>query len=99
MRESLPSFLRLRVITEARLLVDEEVDSVMLPSLEGYLGILPGHRPLLVALGEGFLTFQVQKKEKKYHVEGGYAEITADKVLVYTKLIEDGDSEKIKEKG
>ncbi len=88
MSENLLSSLHLRVIAPRKLLVDEEVKEVSLPSLEGYLGILPGHRPLFTALGKGTITFQTAKGEEKLSVEGGYAEIHPDKILIFTELAE-----------
>jgi F0F1-type ATP synthase epsilon subunit len=47
------SALRLKIITPKRLLADVEAESVSIPSLEGEIGILPGHRPLVVGIGKG----------------------------------------------
>jgi F-type H+-transporting ATPase subunit epsilon len=93
MSEVIPSRLKLRVITPLRLLVDEEVQEVALPSLEGLIGILPGHRPLLVALGEGVLSYTLAGQEKEYQVIGGYAKIDFDFVLVFTRLNEEDEQE------
>ena len=51
----MPDLLALEVVTPERLLVREEVTSVQVPAKSGYLGILPGHAPLLAELGTGFL--------------------------------------------
>lgn len=89
MTNNLPSSLRLKVISSRNLLVDEEVQEVSLPSLEGYLGILPGHRPLVLALGEGEITYHLAGKEEGLSVQGGYAEVLPEEVLVFTESIED----------
>lgn len=86
MSNNLPSSLQLRVMTPRKLLVDREVNAVFIPSLEGYIGILPGHRPLLTALGQGTIIYRVNQKEEEFSVEGGFAEILPDKVIVFTKL-------------
>lgn len=67
------------------LLVDTEAEEVTLPSLEGYLGILPGHRPLVVALGKGDITYKYKEEKKSYSVQGGYAEILPEGVIVFTE--------------
>ena len=54
-------------------------------------GILPGHRPLLTAIGKGKLTFRMEQKEENYPVRGGFAEIHPEKVLVFTELSDDAD--------
>ncbi len=89
MSQNLPASLHLRVITSTKLLVESDVEMVMLPSLEGYLGILPGHRPLFAALGSGDLTYRLEKREERIPVKGGYAE--PDRVLVFTELSQDED--------
>lgn len=89
MTNSLPSSIRLKVISPRKLLVDEEVKEVSLPSLEGYIGILPGHRPLILALGEGGITYRLAGREESLTVRGGFAEVLHEKVLVFTESIED----------
>lgn len=85
MNQDLPTSIKLRVISPVDLLLDEDVQEVFLPSLEGFLGIYPGHRPLFVALGQGNLTYKRANIEKKISVQGGYAEILPDRVLVFVK--------------
>ena len=86
MNKNVPESLYLKVATPNRLLIEADVEQVSLPSLDGYLGILPGHRPLLVELGKGDLTFWIAKKEERISLQGGYAEILPDKVLVLAEL-------------
>ena len=84
MSPDLPATLHLKVISPAALLVDEEVQEVALPSLEGYLGILPGHRPLFVTLGRGELTYRRSNGQSDLSIPGGYAEVLPDRVIVFT---------------
>jgi F-type H+-transporting ATPase subunit epsilon len=92
MNQNFPLSLSLRVITPHKLLVDADVAEVTLPSLEGCLGILPGHRPLFTALGRGPLTYRMATGDKKLFVRGGYAEIQPGKVLVFTELSQDEEN-------
>lgn len=85
MSQDLPKSLSLKVISPSDLLLDEDVQEVFLPSLEGFLGIYPGHRPLFVALGQGELIYKRSNVERKIPVQGGYAEILPDRVLVFAK--------------
>ena len=85
MSQNLPASLKLKVISPTELLVDEEVQEVYLPSLEGYLGIFPGHRSLFVALGQGQLTYKRSSKQGDLQIQGGYAEVLPDRVLVFTE--------------
>ncbi len=86
------SAIQLKVITPRRLAVEAEVSSVNLPGLDGELGILPGHRPLIAALGRGRLRFGAGAEEESLSVRGGYADIRSDTVLVFTELNDDGQS-------
>ncbi len=88
MSEAIPPFLRLRVITSHKLLAEEEVQEVTLPSLDGYVGIFPGHRPLMLALGRGELVFRASGREERFSVDGGYAEVRPDLVLIFTELLQ-----------
>ena len=88
MNQNLPSSLRLTVLTPLKLLVDEEVETVSIPSLEGYLGVFPGHRPLFLSLGEGKITYRGGQKEDYLAVQGGYAEILSDRVVIFAEASE-----------
>jgi len=82
------SSFHLKVITPKLLLVEAEVDEVSIPSLDGYIGVLPGHRPLMMALGEGAITYRQGRDEESFSVRGGTAEILPDRVIVFTELSE-----------
>jgi len=94
MSQNLPPSLQLKVLTPRELLVETEVQEVILPGLEGYLGILPGHRPLLTALGKGTITYRKDKKGEHFSIQGGYAEILPERVLVFTESSKDEIEEK-----
>lgn len=81
--------IRLLVITPRRLLADAEADAVFLPTLEGEIGILPGHRPLYASLGRGVLSYKANGDEERFAVKGGFAEIRPDEVVVVTEMSQD----------
>jgi F-type H+-transporting ATPase subunit epsilon len=85
--------IRLKVITPRRLLADAEADFVSLPTLEGEIGILPGHRPLYTALGRGALSFRSDGEAESFSVKGGFAEVRPDEVVVVTEMSEDERAE------
>jgi F-type H+-transporting ATPase subunit epsilon len=91
MSRDLPSTFQLKVITPGRLLVEAEVEEASLPSLDGLIGVLPGHRPLMIALGEGKLTYRQGAEGESFDVKGGQAEILPDRVLVFTELNQEND--------
>jgi F-type H+-transporting ATPase subunit epsilon len=74
--------LTLEVATPSRLVVSESVDEVVVPGIEGYFGVLPGHAPLLSTLGIGELTYRSGRDEHYLAVAGGFAEVRNDKVIV-----------------
>ena len=89
MTQILPAALSLKVLTPRALLVEAEATEVSLPSLEGYIGILPGHRPLLVALGKGRISYRSAGEEERFDIAGGYAEVLPDRVTVFTEVSDD----------
>lgn len=83
--------LALRVIAPRSVEVQADVYEVSLPSLDGAVGILPGHRPMVLALGKGALTFRNDTREGRIQVRGGYAQVGPDAVLAFTELSDDED--------
>lgn len=81
--------LHLRVITSRQLLVEAEVEAVAIPGLDGERGILPGHRPLILGLGSGPLSYRQGEKATSLFIKGGYATISSSEVLVFTELDQD----------
>jgi F-type H+-transporting ATPase subunit epsilon len=91
MSELGPATIHLKVVTPLRLLVEADVDSVALPSLEGEVGILPGHRPLFLGIGRGRVRFRSGGLEEAFAVRGGYAQVQPEKVVVITDVDEYGE--------
>ena len=83
--------LHLEVITPERKVYEDDVDMVIAPGSEGYLGILPHHAPLLTALGPG--EFRVKKggAEEVLAVFGGFMDVRGDRVVVLTDAAEAAD--------
>ena len=68
--------------TPSRLLVSAEVDEVVAPGAEGYFGVLPGHAPFLTTLAAGEVTYRRGREERHVFVSGGFAEVTAERVII-----------------
>lgn len=85
---SLPTKIRLDIVTPVRLLLSEEVDEVTIPGSEGYLGILPGHLPLLTLLGTGVLSYRKGNQKIVFACSGGFAEVLPDRVIITATTIE-----------
>ncbi|HTQ57000.1 MAG TPA: F0F1 ATP synthase subunit epsilon [Bryobacteraceae bacterium] len=80
--------LALEVVTPERLLVHEDVSAVQAPAANGYVGILPGHAPLLAELGTGFLNYEAGGIRWYLAVHNGYLEVLGDKVRVLATAAE-----------
>ena len=89
MSEKAPDRFRLRVVTSKSLLIETDADEAQIPTTEGLIGVLPGHRPLVVAVGEGTLGYRQGKYEEKFAIVGGTAEIGPERVLVLTETASD----------
>lgn len=82
----IPQTIQLEVVTPERHLVREQVNEVQLPGQTGYLGILPGHAPLLTELGIGELTYKNGAESFRLTVIQGYAEVLGDRVIVLADI-------------
>ena len=85
---TLPEKIELQVVTPERHILSEEVDSLEMPGKDGYLGILPGHAPLITELGVGILTYHKGGETRLLTVMHGYAEVLPDRVIVLAETAE-----------
>src|SRR6202521_4246463 len=84
----IPAHLQLQIVSADRSLVKEQVDEVQVPGAEGYLGILPGHTPLLATLQVGELWYR-QGQEKHYlAIAFGFVEVQPDRVTILAQIAE-----------
>ncbi len=73
---------QLEIATPEQSLANEQVSEAELPGKNGYLGILPGHAPLLSALGAGVLSFGNGGNRQVFAVDGGFVEVFDNYVRV-----------------
>lgn len=79
----------LEIVTAERLVYSDEVDIVVAPGMEGELGILPHHAPLLTILQPGELRIHRTGQEDVYMaVTGGFLEVTGNRVIVLADAAE-----------
>jgi F-type H+-transporting ATPase subunit epsilon len=74
--------LHLEIVTPERQAYEDEVDSVVCPGIEGELGILPHHAPLLTTLGVGELRIRKGDQEEFFAIAGGFLQVRPDRVVV-----------------
>lgn len=83
--------LQLEVVSPERLAFTDEVDMVIVPGIDGQLGILPHHTRLISALGTGELRIKKGGTEQILFISGGFVEVRPDKVVVMADLAERSD--------
>lgn len=84
--------LNVRVITPDKIVWDDQVEELILPSTSGQLGVLTGHAPLLTALDIGVMRVRPSKEWKNIVVMGGFAEVEGNEIKVLVNSAEIGDS-------
>jgi F-type H+-transporting ATPase subunit epsilon len=84
----LPEAIELVIVTPTRQLLRARAVEVSLPGANGYLGILPGHAPLMTELGIGELTYRGPTEAQPISVTRGFAEILPDRVTVLAETAE-----------
>jgi F-type H+-transporting ATPase subunit epsilon len=89
--------LHLEIVTPERQAYEDDVDMVVVPGVEGELGILPHHAPLVTTLGIGELRIRKGGAEESFAIVGGFLQVRPDKVVVMAEtadLASDIDLEK-----
>ena len=81
----------LEVATPDRLLVREQVTEADIPLENGYIGVLPGHSPLLGEVGTGDLVYSSQGRRRHMAVDAGWVEVLGDHVRVVVDRAERAD--------
>ena len=85
---AIPTKILLEIVTPDRAIVREEVDEIQLPGSEGYLGVLPGHTPLLTTLQVGELWYRIGSEKHYLAIAGGFVEILPDRVTALAQVAE-----------
>ncbi|HEY0565106.1 MAG TPA: ATP synthase F1 subunit epsilon, partial [Terriglobales bacterium] len=81
--------LDIEIVTPDRLLVSDKATEVQVPGLSGYLGVLPGHAPLITELRSGEFTYRKPDGTiERIALHWGFAEILPDKVTVLAERAE-----------
>ena len=74
--------LTLEIVTPEARVYSDTIDSVVIPTVEGEIGVLPGHIPLLTQVGYGELRVTKGGATQLLAVGGGFAQISADKISI-----------------
>jgi F-type H+-transporting ATPase subunit epsilon len=85
---ALPEKIHLEIVSPEKQLFSGAVDSVTVPSTTGYLGILPGHAPLLAELGIGEISYVIGDRTEYLFCSWGFVEVLPDRVVLLTQTAE-----------
>jgi F-type H+-transporting ATPase subunit epsilon len=85
---AIPTKLTLEIVTPDKSLVRDEVDEVQVPAAEGYMGVLPGHTPLLALLKVGELWYRKGSEKFYLSIALGFVEVLPDRVTILAQLAE-----------
>ena len=80
--------IQLEIVTPERLVVNEAVEYIEIPGKTGYLGVLPGHAPLISELAAGELSYRMGNQTKRVAVAWGFAEVLQAKVTILAETAE-----------
>jgi len=80
--------LKFEIVTAERVIYSDDVDIVVAPGIQGQMGILPSHAPLLTTLQPGELVVRKDGEETAIFVSGGFLEIMQDRVTVLADTAE-----------
>ncbi len=81
--------IHVELVTQERSIFDEpSADIVMVPAVEGEMGVLPNHAPVLTTLTYGELVVRKGAAEERFAIYGGVVDVRPDKVVVLADLAE-----------
>jgi F-type H+-transporting ATPase subunit epsilon len=85
---ALPDTIHLEVVTPDRQIFSGDVDAIVVPARQGYMGILPGHAPLLAELGIGEISIQTGADTDYMFCSWGFLEVLPDRVVLLAQTAE-----------
>jgi F-type H+-transporting ATPase subunit epsilon len=85
---ALPEKVHLEIVTPEKQVFSGDVDSVVVPANTGYLGILPGHSPLLAELGIGEICIKIAEQTDYIFCSWGFLEVLPDRVVLLAQTAE-----------
>ena len=79
---------QLEIVTPEKKVVETAAEEIQIPGKNGYLGILPGHAPLITELSVGEINYRENGTEQKLAVAWGFAEVLPQKVTILAETAE-----------
>ena len=84
----MPDTFQLEIVTPEKKVVETPAEEIQIPGRNGYLGIMPGHAPLITELAVGEITFHANGHDERLAVAWGFAEVLPDKVTILAETAE-----------
>jgi F-type H+-transporting ATPase subunit epsilon len=84
----MPDTFQLEIVTPEKKVVDTAATEAQIPGKNGYLGVLPGHAPLITELAVGEISYRAGAEEQHLAVAWGFAEVLPDKVTILAETAE-----------
>lgn len=78
--------LQLTITTPRGVKFEETADMIVMRAIDGEIGFLPGHTPLITALGDGIMKIQNNGREKQLAIFGGVADVKDDEIQIYSTI-------------
>ncbi|MGA2415740.1 MAG: F0F1 ATP synthase subunit epsilon [Candidatus Sulfotelmatobacter sp.] len=79
---------QLEIVTPEKKVVETAAEEIQIPGKNGYLGVLPGHAPLITELAVGEIKFHAGAEQQRLAVAWGFAEVLPDKVTILAESAE-----------
>jgi F-type H+-transporting ATPase subunit epsilon len=80
--------IQLEVVTPERLVVNDTAEYIEIPGKTGYIGVLPGHAPLITELAVGEISYRKGSETRRLAVAWGFAEVLQNKVTILAETAE-----------
>ena len=84
----MPDSFQLEIVTPEKLVVRDNAEEAQIPGANGYIGVLPGHAPLITELGAGEISYRSGGQLHRYATAWGFAEVLPDRVTVLAETVE-----------
>jgi F-type H+-transporting ATPase subunit epsilon len=82
---------KIEIVTPDRQVVDDVAEEMQIPGRNGYLGVLPGHAPLITELGAGAISYRKGSHTEYLAVGWGFAEVLPGRVTILAETAERAD--------
>ena len=87
----MPDTFQLEIVTPEKLVVRDSAEEAQIPATTGYIGVLPGHAPLITELGAGEISYRSGGQLHRFATAWGFAEVLPDRVTVLAETVEPAD--------